>query len=183
MCAGSGNEYTSWDGVVKARFGPYIVRTGKSLARSQWLISAAYWKQGYTSNHILTGNDVVIDAELYGSVVGTVLVKLDGARGLSADESYSAELDSLRNQGRKLAELSRFAVLPGQRTRSVMGAMFHCVYYTTRLLNGTTDLVCEVVPRHVAAQQRLLGFRQIAGPKPCTRVGVSEAVLLHRELS
>jgi hypothetical protein len=180
---GSRNGAAVWDKAVKARFGPYIVRTGRSLVRSEWLISAAYWKQGYIPNHMLTGNDVVIDAELYGSVVGTVLVKLDGVLGLLADESYPAELDSLRSQGRRLAELSRFAILPGQPTRSVMGAMFHCVYYHTRLLNGTTDLVCEVVPRHVAAQQRLLSFQQIAGPKPCTRVGVSEAVLLHRVLS
>ena len=52
-----------------------------------------------------------------------------------------------------------------------------------RMLNGVTDLVCEVVPRHIAGQQRLLGFKQISGSKPCKRVDVPEAVLLHRDLS
>jgi hypothetical protein len=46
------------------------------------------------------------------------------------------------------------------------------------MLNGVTNLVCEVVPRHIAGQQRLLGFKQIAGPKPCKRVDVPDAVLL-----
>jgi hypothetical protein len=51
------------------------------------------------------------------------------------------------------------------------------------MLKGVTDLVCEVVPHHIAGQQRLLGFKQIAGPKSCKRADVPEAVLLHRELS
>lgn len=166
-----------------ATFGPYTVTIGKSLARSEWLVGASYWKQGYAANHTLDDASVVIDAELYGSIVGTVLVKIDSENGLCADESYGDELDYIRNFGSKLAELSRFAIMPGQPTRSVMGAMFHAVYYYTRMLNGVTDLVCEVVPRHVAGQKRLLGLTQIAGPKPCKRVGVEAAVLLHRELS
>ena len=54
--------------------------------------------------------------------------------------------------------------------------------YVARLLNGVTDLVCEVIPRHAAAQKRILGFWQIAGPRRCNRVGAGAAVLLHRTL-
>ena len=167
---------------MKAVFGPYTVAIGKSLAPSRALIADRYWRKGYTPNHILTSHGAVIDVLLDGNVVGTVLVTLDSPRGLSADEAYSAELDSIRGEGRKLAELSRFAILPGQTTRSVMAAMFHFVYYYTYLLNDVTDLVCEVIPRHAAAQKRILGFQQIAGPRRCNRVGAEAAVLLHRTL-
>lgn len=167
--------------LIKSSFGPYTVLLGKSLDPSGSLINSSYWKKGYEPNHILSRRDVVIDAWLDGSVIGTVLVKLDSGDGLGADEAYSDELNALRRNGR-IAELSRFAILPGQQTRSVMGAMFHFVYYYTHLLNGITDLVCEVVPRHIAGQQRLLGFQQVAGPRRCDRVGAEAAVLLHRTL-
>ncbi|SCY80662.1 hypothetical protein SAMN05216420_12216 [Nitrosospira sp. Nl5] len=167
---------------MKTAFGPYTVSMGKSLAPSEWLVGASYWRKGYAANHVLTDSAAVIDAQLYGTVVGTVVVKLDSADGLYADEAYSVELDEMRRRGRKIAELSRFVIIPGQPTRSVMGAMFHVVYYYAHLFNNFTDLVCEVVPSHVAGQRRLLGFSQIAGPKHCERVGVEAAVLLHREL-
>jgi hypothetical protein len=167
---------------MKTAFGPYTVSMGKSLAPSEWLVNASYWRKGYVANHALTDSDAVIDAELYGTVVGTVIVKLDSAGGLYADEAYSVELDEMRRQGRKIAELSRLVIIPGQPTRSVMGAMFHVVYYYAHLLNSITDLVCEVVPCHVAGHRRLSGFAQIAGPKHCDRVGVEAAVLLHRTL-
>lgn len=131
---------------MKAVFGPYTVAIGKSLAPSRALIAERYWRKGYTPTHILTSHGAVIDVLLDGNVVGTVLVTLDSPRGLSADDAYSAECDSIRGEGRKLAELSRFAILPGQTTRSVMAAMFHFVYYYTYLLNDVTDLVCEVIP-------------------------------------
>lgn len=168
--------------MMKTAFGPYTVRIGKSLAPSSWLVEASYGKKGYTAHHTLTSPCAVIDAELYGSVVGTVLVRLDSPDGLCADETYASELKAMRVSGGKLAELTRFVILPGQPTFAIMGAMFHCIYYYTRMLNDMTDLICEVVPRHVAGQKRLLGFAAVAGPKPCDRVGAPNAVLLHRTL-
>ena len=167
---------------MKAVFGPYTVSIGKSLTPSRALITNRYWHKGYTANHILTNHGAVIDVLMGGNVIGTVLVTLDSPKGLSADEAYADELNSIRGHGCKLAELSRFAILPGQTTRSVIAAMFHFVYFYTYLLNDVTDLVCEVIPRHAAAQKRLLGFQHVAGPKRCNRVGAEAAVLLHRKL-
>ena len=171
-------RYPMYESCIRALYGRY--RQVSCSVRA--LIADRYWRKGYSPNHILTSHGAVIDVLLDGNVVGTVLVTLDSLRGLSADEAYSAKLDSIRGEGRKLAELSRFAILPGQTTRSVMAAMFHFVYYYTYLLNGVTDLVCEVIPRHAAAQKRILGFQQIAGPRRCNRVGAEAAVLLHRTL-
>ena len=167
---------------VKAVFGPYIVSARKSLARSALLVNTSYGGRGYTISPTLTSEDIIFDVELDHVIVGTVMMRLDSPNGLAADMEYAYELNAMRTPGRKLAELSRFAIMPGQPTRSLMGAMFHFVYYYAYLLNSVTDLVCEVVPHHIAGQQRLLGFTQIAGPKRCERVGVDTAVLLHRTL-
>lgn len=166
---------------MKATFGPYVVRTAESLDRSECLVKTSYLRKGYSADHIMTSADMVFDAELCGTVIGTVMMRLDSANGLYSDATYSHELDAMRLSGRKLAELCRFVIMPGQPTSSVMGALFHFVYVYAHLMNDVTDLVCEVVPNHVAAQKRLLGFLQIAGPKRCERVGV-DAVLLHRTL-
>lgn len=166
---------------MKATFGPYVVHAAKSLDRSECLVKTSYSRKGYSVDHIMTPADRVFDAEFCGMVVGTVMMRLDSASGLYGDATYSHELDAMRLSGRKLAELSRFVIMPGQPTSSVMGALFHFVYIYSHLMNGVTDLICEVVPSHVAAQKRLLGFLQIAGPKRCERVGV-DAVLLHRSL-
>ncbi|SCX77313.1 hypothetical protein SAMN05216308_101109 [Nitrosospira sp. Nsp13] len=164
---------------MKATFGPYVVSAAKSLDRSERLVKTSYLRKGYSADHIMTSADMVFDAELCGMVVGTVMMRLDSTNGLYGDATYSHELDAIRLSGRKLAELCRFVIMPGQPTSAVMGALFHFVYVYSHLMNGVTDLICEVVPNHVAAQKRLLGFLQIAGPKPCERVGV-DAVLLHR---
>lgn len=164
---------------MKATFGSYFISATKSLDRSECLVKTSYLRKGYSADHIITSADMVFDAECCGRVVGTVMMRLDSANGLYGDATYSYELDAMRLSGRKLAELSRFVIMPGQSTSSVMGALFHFVYVYSHLMNGVTDLICEVVPSHVAAQKRLLGFLQIAGPKRCERVGV-EAVLLHR---
>ena len=166
---------------MKATFGPYLINASKSLDRSEYLVRTSYSKKGYTANHVMTSADMVFDAEFCGDIVGTVMMRLDSTDGLCADAAYAHELDTLRVSGRKLAELSRFVIMPGQSTRSIMAALFHFVYVYSHLMNGATDLICEVVPRHAAVQKRLLGFAQIAGPKRCERVGV-DAVLLHRTL-
>lgn len=166
---------------MKATFGPYAISAGKSLDRSECLVKTSYSRKGYSVDHIMTPADRVFDAEFCGMVVGTVMMRLDSANGLYGDATYSHELETMRLSGRKLAELSRFVIMPGQPTSSVMGALFHFIYIYSHLMNGVTDLICEVVPSHVAAQKRLLGFLQIAGPKRCERVGV-DAVLLHRAL-
>ena len=166
---------------MKAVSGSYTVAIGKSLAPSRALIADRYWRKGYSPNHILTSHGAVIDAAAgMGMWLVPLLVTLDSLGG-SAGRSLFRQTRLDTGRGHKLAELSRFAILPGQTTRSVMAAMFHFVYYYTYLLNGVTDLVCEVIPRHAAAQKRILGFQQIAGPRRCNRVGGEAAVLLHRE--
>lgn len=90
----------------------------------------------------MTPSDMVFDAEFCGDVVGTVMMRLDSTDKLCADAAYADELEALRVSGRKLAELSRLVIMPGQSTRSIIVALFHFVYVYTHLMNNVTDLIC-----------------------------------------
>ncbi|SFW26166.1 hypothetical protein SAMN05216414_10980 [Nitrosovibrio sp. Nv17] len=167
---------------IRARFGGYVISATHSLERSGELVKASYQRKGYTADHTLVSTDIVFDIELSDRIVGTLTMRLDSPERLYGDMTYPDELNALRLSGRKLAELSRFVILPGQPTSTIMGAFFHLIYVYGYLMNDVTDLICEVVPQHVAAQGRLLGFMPIAGPRLCRRAGI-DAFLLHRTLA
>ncbi|WP_229425035.1 hypothetical protein [Massilia sp. Se16.2.3] len=83
-------------------------------------------------------------------------------------------------RGRRLCEPSRLAIDPGM-SRRVFAALIHISYLYANRLHGYTDYVIEVNPRHVAFYQRMLGFADFGGERPCSRVG-APAVLLRLPL-
>jgi hypothetical protein len=99
---------------------------------------------------------------------------------LPADENFRDRLDILRRQGRRLCEPSRLAIDAGMSKR-VFAALIHISYLYAHELHGFTDYVIEVNPRHVAFYQRMLGFADFGGERPCSRVG-APAVLLRLPL-
>ncbi|WP_183107380.1 hypothetical protein [Massilia sp. Dwa41.01b] len=105
---------------------------------------------------------------------------LDMRGRLPADENFGDRLVLLRRQGRRLCEPSRLAIDPGM-SRRVFAALIHISYLYANRLHGYTDYVIEVNPRHVAFYQRMLGFADFGGERPCSRVG-APAVLLRLPL-
>jgi hypothetical protein len=95
---------------------------------------------------------------------------------LPADENFREQLDILRGQGRRLCEPSRLAIDAGV-TKRVFASMIHVSYLYAHVLNGFSDYVIEVNPRHVAFYQRMLGFERVGPVRQCSRVG-APAVLL-----
>lgn len=119
-------------------------------------------------------------AETGGELVGTMSLCLDRGDALPADEHFRDRLDVLRRAGRRLCEPSRLAIDAGMSKR-VFAALIHISYLYARGLRGFTDYVIEVNPRHVAFYQRMLGFVDFGGERPCSRVG-APAVLLRLPL-
>lgn len=166
-----------------AKFGPYKLITRWCLKPSQALVNAAYGAIGYKTETRLSKYDTVLDVEHHlDGVVATATLRIDSKYKLRADASYSAVLDGLRFSGCKLSEMTRFVVAKGHPVRSVMGMLYHGLYICGGMKYGATDLLCEVTPRHVAAQTRLVKFQKIGDLTRCERVGV-EVVLLHRKLT
>lgn len=146
------------------------------------LIRKMYSWRGYAieADAAAPASRLTLFAECRGAVVGTMGLCLDGALGLPADENFRQQLDILRDQGRQLCEPSRLAIDAGV-TKRVFASMIHVSYLYAHVLNGFSDYVIEVNPRHVAFYQRMLGFERVGPVRQCSRVG-APAVLLRLPL-
>jgi len=147
------------------------------------LIRKMYSWRGYAVETDSPGpvSRLTLFAECRGTVVGTMGLCLDGALGLPADENFREQIDLLRQQGRQLCEPSRLAIDAGM-TKRVFASMIHVSYLYAHVLNGYSDYIIEVNPRHVTFYQRMLGFERVGPVRPCSRVG-APAVLLRLPLS
>ena len=113
-----------------------------------------------------------------GSLVGTVGVRVDSARGLSADELYPAELSALRIRSLQLCEFTRLAVDDSALSKTVLASLFHTAYLYAHKLCGVDAAVIEVNPRHVPFYIRALQFERI-GPERHNKRVDAPAVLLN----
>ena len=112
-----------------------------------------------------------------GVLVGTVGLRLDSEKGLSADDLYRAEINALRDNGAKLCEFTRLAVDKTAASKPVLAGLFHTAYLYASVIRGCTHAVIEVNPRHVAFYGRALKFNPIGEERMNTRVD-APAVLL-----
>jgi hypothetical protein len=127
-----------------------------------------------------TANKICLSVFSAEQAIGTLTLGVDSPEGMSAMEMYKPEVDQLRAQGRVLCEMTKLAVDQCVRSRKVLASLFHIAYINARHLNGCTDILIEVNPRHVAFYERMLGFRQFGTERMCTRVN-APAVLLRLE--
>jgi hypothetical protein len=105
-----------------------------------------------------------------GQLVGTVGVRLDSEKGLSADELYRNEIDALRSAGARICEFTRLAVDKTAASKPVLAGLFHTAYLYASVIRGFTHAVIEVNPRHVAFYERALCFDPIGEERMNTRV-------------
>jgi hypothetical protein len=113
-----------------------------------------------------------------GQLAGTVGVRIDSTRRLSADELYPAELAALRIRGTELCEFTRLAVDDSSLSKTVLASLFHTAYLYAHRLCGVDAAVIEVNPRHVPFYIRALQFERI-GPERHNRHVDAPAVLLY----
>ena len=146
------------------------------------LVEKMYSWRGYEANPLNRDpNKITLVAHQEDKIAGTVTLGLDSPAGLVVDELYKAEIDKLRAQGRKVAELTKLAVDEGGASKSVLAALSHIAFIYAFHIHKYTDFVIEVYPRHVFFYKRMLGYEQIGEEKMCPRVG-APAVLLHIDL-
>jgi hypothetical protein len=115
--------------------------------------------------------------------LGTISLNIDGAQSMPCDEIFSAEIEALRMQGWKLAEVTRLAVSEADaQSRQLLIRLFYSVYVYAYRLHDVSHLLIEVNPRHVSFYQRLMGFEPIGQEKSCMRVKGAPAILLALDL-
>jgi hypothetical protein len=121
--------------------------------------------------------------------VGTVSVRLDSPKALSADGLYKDELDKLRAAGGRLCEFTRLAVDDEAISKAVLGGLFHTAYMYAHLVHGCDHGVIEVNPRHAVFYRRSLFFEMIGPERINPRVNAPSVLLcvsfekIHRELA
>ena len=126
-------------------------------------------------------NRLTLAAWYLDDVVATLTLGRDSPSGLFTDAQYTAELDSLRRQGRILCEVSGLAVDPDFSSPDLLTTLFENALHYAKDILATSDAVIEVNPRHARYYENRMGFRQI-GNRPHCQGANSPRILLHRSL-
>lgn len=114
---------------------------------------------------------------------GTATLVFDSADGLPSEEIYRAEVARLRENGCRLVEATRLAIREDYRnSKLLLARLLNFIFLYARCVEGCTDLVCAVNPRHVPFYVRLLKFEELGPQKVCGRVQGAPAVLLRLDL-
>ena len=172
----------------------HIASTSEEETRAGELVTNRYGWRGYDASNNC-GSDQWIDmlpnptsyftvvAMQYSRCIGTVTLGLDSTEGLIVDTGYQQEVNEVREAGRRVSELTRFAVNAGPASNLVLTGMFRYLYMIGTCFDDLTDLFIEVNPRHVAYYCRALGFTVVGAEKLCPRVNAPSVLLrLTREV-
>lgn len=159
----------------------HIDASADGLGAAGGLLRRMYAWRGYAlAEGLAHAHRITLVAESGGQAIGTMSLWFDRQGALPADEEFGDRLDLLRAQGRRLCEPSRLAIDKGMSKR-VFAALIHVSYIYAHHIQGFSDYVIEVNPRHVTFYKRMLGFADFGGERACARVG-APAVLLRLPL-
>jgi len=110
---------------------------------------------------------VTFVADLREAIIATVTLVPDTPIGLPMDEIYHDEVQALRDQGRRLAEVTMLADRRHEIRRAlpvVMQLMKRVFDYATLVLKAN-DLCITINPRHETYYRRFLLFQPLGGLK------------------
>lgn len=158
-----------------------VARTETERRRAFQLVYNAYERAGLiepnpehlrlTPFHLLKTTTVFL-AENDHSAICTVTLVGDGSMGLPMEAIYGKEVQQLRDDGKRLGEVSCLA-----DRRSDFARAMPVFLQLTRVMaqfakrQGMDGLLICVHPRHARFYKRYFGFEQIAGERsyPCVR--------------
>ena len=123
---------------------------------------------------------VLIVQDQFKNVAGSVTIVFDGTAKLPAEKIYRDEIKALRDQGHRMAELSRLVVSPEYRnSKEILVLLFNYAAVYIRHVKRYNGLSIQVNPRHKNYYKSLLNFDEVGGLKPCPQVQNAPAVLLY----
>ena len=108
---------------------------------------------------------LIFVAKRHGTLVGTLSLVIDRSIHLPMDKVFREELEALRAQGRRLAEVGALCVAKGVRGLGIPFLLYKTMWLTTRLL-PIDDLVVAVRPSIAESYQAMLLFEPIADARP-----------------
>lgn len=157
--------------------------------RAWTLVHEAYQAKGYVESAAdglwYNIHDALPETKTFlvtrdGKDVATLTLVVDSPIHVPADSLYEDELDKLRAQGRRPAEIISLASKETDRRRciEVLRHMFRAAYQTARKIMDATDLVVTVNPHHAAYYEKRLLFVRCGEERSYEKVAGAAAVLL-----
>lgn len=144
------------------------------------LLKSRYLWRGYQTSGLAADQPAqrfTLAAIEQEQTIGTITVAFDGPQKLSADDAFPAEVQALRQAGKRLAEFTKLAIDPTVGTKRVLAALFHVAYIVAHRMRGYDTLLIEVNPRHVRYYERMIGLHVLGGVR-INRTVNAPAVLL-----
>lgn len=131
----------------------------------------------YDTNHETV---ILIVQDKEKNVVGTATLVFDSVAKLPAEKVYQDEINALKREGKKTAELCRLVINPMYRNeKEILVLLFnYCAIYIHHV-KKYHGLAVEVTPRHKNYYKSLLNFDEIGCEKPCPQVQNTVGVLLY----
>lgn len=160
-----------------------VAETASDVIAANALLVNRYLPKGYfverLAENFMSDEAPVLIAKnrLDGAALATLTLRMDGRRGLAAEQLYPAEVARLRDEGCRLCEAVRFASKPSFRSLDLLQKLFDSAFALGRRLDRT-DVLIEVTPRHAAFYKRILGFRALGDPRHNPRVNTT-GTLMH----
>ncbi|MHB1084767.1 MAG: N-acyl amino acid synthase FeeM domain-containing protein [Thiobacillus sp.] len=159
-----------------------LAHSNERVNSASMLVQRKYASRGYEASGFQKDPErITLMAFQEDKVIGTLTLGLDSPNPLLVEDLYKTEIDGLREHGHKVCELTKLAVDQIHGSKRILASLFHIAYIYGRVLQGHSDVVIEVNPRHVAFYKRMLGFNQLGPERMCSRVN-APAVLLRLEL-
>lgn len=114
--------------------------------------SRLYPAMAHFRDDIYDGDACVFYSEsASGTLTSTGRIVFDGPLGLPADEFIKPEIDKLRSQGLKIAELSKFAIAQG--AKGILPVYFY-TYYEIAVSYGIDSLIFIIRDKNIGLYQK-----------------------------
>ena len=165
----------------------------REMAAAFGLVYEKYFKLGYVDScpqrkrfsllQLLPACRVLILTDRKNQLLATATLNFDSYNLLPLDRSFSADVDSYRAQGKKIAEGTLFASKGDENTNTTNGIFDKHVFKVFRSMfkecqRSEIDVLCMVVnPHHLAFWQRI-GFVATGEEKACSYVKDAPGVLI-----
>ena len=153
------------------RFRFRLAHSDECAGTASMLVQKMYATRGYPANPVKRGvMRFTLMAYQGDKVVGTITLALDSGGGLLADQLYKSEVEELRASGRRVGELTKLAIDHNTGSKYIFAGLLHIAYIYAIRIYDYTDVVMEVVPRHVGYYMKMLGCEPLGPEKLNPRV-------------
>ncbi|MEE9338426.1 MAG: hypothetical protein V3U87_10120 [Methylococcaceae bacterium] len=172
-----------------------IAETTNELEQAFCLLHEVYVQEGYTNRHrsrmrlskynFHPETTVFIGKKGDKVIITCTLFPDSTFLGLPMDSLYQTELDLLRNQNKKIAEIGALATHSDYRTsNSTLPLLLNKITMTYAIHNLKMDnMVITVNPKHSFFYTSILLFKQIGSLKSCHHVNGEPAIAYSLDLN